>query len=238
MDHGDIVRIEKDELVLQGWLLKQGIIHTNWRKRWFRNTLSSLNTLEYYSESTCAKTSFKGTIDLKKVVEWRVNHGKSLGDNMVTGILLRTSSRTWKLVAEGATNSDYWTRGFNHLLRRVHPPKTVPTTTVSPATTTTSAHEPHPTKNHSKKSTHSAHSHKHRSSSHSSDAEYRHHYNKVTAEENRKAVVSSTAEAADVDCGFAVSNLEEILVLPPGTSQASSAFNQANLLPDVDWGGF
>ncbi|KAH3761082.1 hypothetical protein Pelo_7088 [Pelomyxa schiedti] len=118
MSHNDI-RIDKQELLLRGWLWKEGAIYTNWRKRWFRNTKENLYVLEYYSDSSCDHAYFKGLIDLTQVVDWRGSHGKSLGDKMTTGILLSTPSRNWRLVARGATSSDYWMWGLAHLMRRM-----------------------------------------------------------------------------------------------------------------------
>ncbi|KAH3759325.1 hypothetical protein Pelo_8886 [Pelomyxa schiedti] len=111
--------LEKSEFMLRGWLTKEGEIHRTWRKRWFCNSSRELFKLKYYSDSQCSERNLKGAIDLEKVVSWHAFPGKQPGDKMVTGIVFTTPSRVWRLVAEGATSSDYWIRGLRHLMDRM-----------------------------------------------------------------------------------------------------------------------
>ncbi|KAH3766166.1 hypothetical protein Pelo_2051 [Pelomyxa schiedti] len=111
--------MDKNELVLQGWMVKEGAVHKTWKRRWFRNSFLDLFHLKYFSDSSCTEKSFKGVIDLTTVTSWHASTGKLPGDKLMTGIIFRTEDRVWRLVAEGATASDYWTRGLKHLMAKL-----------------------------------------------------------------------------------------------------------------------
>ncbi|KAH3758439.1 hypothetical protein Pelo_9765 [Pelomyxa schiedti] len=113
--------LDKSELVLRGWLMKEGAVHKTWRRRWFCNSSRDLYKLKYYSDSLCSEKSCKGVIDLESVAAWHTFPGKQPGEKMVTGIVFKTGSRVWRLVAEGPTASDYWTRGLKHIMEKLRP---------------------------------------------------------------------------------------------------------------------
>ena len=128
-------------LIVQGFMTKQGGMHKNWKKRWFCNsfedpfTLSfarasrtlSLTTItthtrthrtgagRYYTDETLK--TLKGTIDLREVYHFRTKYDTTeRGPKQRVGIALVTPSRTWKLIAVGSTNGDYWTQGLERLI--------------------------------------------------------------------------------------------------------------------------
>ena len=119
-------------------MTKQGSLHKSWKKRWFCNSfedpftlsfvaicersffffpLSSLVCLHrrYYTDETLK--TLKGTVDLREVYHFRTKYDtKERGPKQRVGIALVTPSRTWKLIAVGSTNGDYWTQGLERLI--------------------------------------------------------------------------------------------------------------------------
>lgn len=102
-------------LILQGFMTKEGSLHKSWKKRWFCNSFENPFLLAYYTDETL-KTR-KGTIDLREVYHFRTKYDtKERGPKQRVGIALVTPSRTWKLIAVGSTNGDYWTQGLERLI--------------------------------------------------------------------------------------------------------------------------
>jgi len=102
-------------LILQGFMTKQGSLHKSWKKRWFCNSFEDPFTLSYYTDETLK--TLKGTIDLREVYHFRTKYDtKERGPKQRVGIALVTPSRTWKLIAVGSTNGDYWTQGLERLI--------------------------------------------------------------------------------------------------------------------------
>jgi len=102
-------------LILQGFMTKQGSLHKSWKKRWFCNSFEDPFTLSYYTDETLK--TLKGTVDLREVYHFRTKYDtKERGPKQRVGIALVTPSRTWKLIAVGSTNGDYWTQGLERLI--------------------------------------------------------------------------------------------------------------------------
>lgn len=102
-------------LIVQGFMTKQGGMHKNWKKRWFCNSFEDPFTLSYYTDETLK--TLKGTIDLREVYHFRTKYDTTeRGPKQRVGIALVTPSRTWKLIAVGSTNGDYWTQGLERLI--------------------------------------------------------------------------------------------------------------------------
>jgi len=102
-------------LILQGFMTKQGSLHKSWKKRWFCNSFEDPFTLSYYTDDTLK--TLKGTVDLREVYHFRTKYDtKERGPKQRVGIALVTPSRTWKLIAVGSTNGDYWTQGLERLI--------------------------------------------------------------------------------------------------------------------------
>jgi len=96
-------------------MTKQGSLHKSWKKRWFCNSFEDPFTLSYYTDETLK--TLKGTVDLREVYHFRTKYdSKERGPKQRVGIALVTPSRTWKLVAFGSTNGDYWTQGLERLI--------------------------------------------------------------------------------------------------------------------------
>ena len=121
-------------------MTKQGGMHKNWKKRWFCNSFEDPFTLSfvphffspfsitsnipiashtrhgrYYTDETLK--TLKGTIDLREVYHFRTKYDTTeRGPKQRVGIALVTPSRTWKLIAVGSTNGDYWTQGLERLI--------------------------------------------------------------------------------------------------------------------------
>jgi len=105
------------QLIVQGFMVKQGGMHKSWKKRWFCNSLEDPFTLCYYTDETCNVK--KGAIDLREVYHFRTKFDtKERGPKQRVGLALVTPSRTWKLIATGSTNGDYWTQGLERLIHR------------------------------------------------------------------------------------------------------------------------
>lgn len=69
----------------------------------------------YYTDETLK--TLKGTIDLREVYHFRTKYDTTeRGPKQRVGIALVTPSRTWKLIAVGSTNGDYWTQGLERLI--------------------------------------------------------------------------------------------------------------------------
>jgi len=102
-------------LILQGFMTKQGSLHKSWKKRWFCNSFEDPFTLSYYTDDTLK--TLKGTVDLREVYHFRTKYDSTeRGPKQRVGIALVTPSRTWKLIAVGSTNGDYWTQGLERLI--------------------------------------------------------------------------------------------------------------------------
>jgi len=102
-------------LILQGFMTKQGSLHKSWKKRWFCNSFEDPFTLSYYTDETLK--TLKGTVDLREVYHFRTKYDSNeRGPKQRVGIALVTPSRTWKLIAVGSTNGDYWTQGLERLI--------------------------------------------------------------------------------------------------------------------------
>jgi len=108
-------------LILQGFMTKQGSLHKSWKKRWFCNSFEDPFTLSYYTDDTLK--TLKGTVDLREVYHFRTKYDtKERGPKQRVGIALVTPSRTWKLIAVGSTNGDYWTQGLERLIHLARNP--------------------------------------------------------------------------------------------------------------------
>ncbi|KAH3764238.1 hypothetical protein Pelo_3901 [Pelomyxa schiedti] len=107
---------------MRGWLILQGknAKGSHWKRRWFQNSLSDLTQLQYYSDASGSPSCLKGVIDLHSVMALHIGlEQPSVSDRILTGIVLCSDDRMWKLITEGKTEADYWTRGLRHLLNMI-----------------------------------------------------------------------------------------------------------------------
>ncbi|KAH3758748.1 hypothetical protein Pelo_9447 [Pelomyxa schiedti] len=165
--------MNEEEVVVRGWLMKEGAIHRTWNRRWFQNTSDDLTQLKYYTDASCSKSGLKGVIDLHTVKSLQIGKQRAtLSERILTGIVLQTDDRMWKLVAEGLTEADYWKRGLKHLLMMINqvkeesvipPSKYIASVSGSHSERTHSPHE----KDHDPAESH--HPKHHKSSNHSTE---------------------------------------------------------------------
>eukprot|EP00727_Mastigamoeba_balamuthi_P008273 m51a1_g4068 putative sh3 domain containing protein (284) ;mRNA; r:752615-754072 len=122
-------------LLVQGFLTKQGNLHRSWKKRWFCNTTDELFILKYYTDESCSNK--KGQIDLREVFNFRTKADtKERGPKQRVGFALVTPGRTWKLIAVGSSSGDYWSSGLDRLIAKARQAQSSQPQMVAPAVAT------------------------------------------------------------------------------------------------------
>ena len=109
---------------VRGWCTKEGGSHKSWKRRWFQTTPRFPLRLDYYTSDNCS--TLKGSIDLGTVEDLKCTRVEDSNGKFRYGFQLVTNKRTWKLIADGENEGEYWKDAFTKIVDHVRETKGLP----------------------------------------------------------------------------------------------------------------